>query len=92
MPKLERWIIASKRIDMLGDDTRWRIELLGGQLGGGWDEVHQHICVNEHNKEAIERLLRAQGFTISTPAEHRVYHPECQIAHDVAWQRQARCG
>ena len=33
------------------------IEEIGGVVGGGWNEIHQHICVNKDNKEAIEAML-----------------------------------
>ena len=77
MPKLERWLIASKMVAVLDGETINTILDLGGHIGGGWCEIHQHVCVNASNKEAIEDLLRQKGFTISTPSEHRVSHPEC---------------
>ena len=77
MPKLERWLIASRMVPVLDSETINTILELGGNIGGGWCEIHQHVCVNARNKERIEELLRAKGFTVSTPSEHRVHHPEC---------------
>ena len=82
MPKLHRWLIASKSIEVLDRETFETIEALGGHVCGGWTEVHQHICVNKDNKEKIEALLQEQGFTISVPEEHRIYHPEYHMAHN----------
>ena len=78
MPKLQRWIIASKQLEVVDKETIEAIESIGGQIGGGWGEIHQHICVNKDNKEKIEDMLIAQGFTISVPSERRVCHPECE--------------
>ena len=76
MPKLQRWLIASKMVEVLGTDTVKGILGLGGQIGGGWCEIHQHICVNAQNKEVIEVLLQDAGFDISYPSEKKVMHPE----------------
>ena len=76
MPKLEHWVIASKMIEVLDQETTRTILDDGGQIGGGWCQVHQHICVNRHNKERLEQLLKDKGFTISGASEHRVAHPE----------------
>lgn len=77
MPKLERWLVASKVVDVLEPETARQIMELGGQIGGGWYEVHTHICVNQDNKERVEHLLEAQGLTITPASEHAIEHPEC---------------
>ena len=82
MPKLHRWLIASKTVEVLDHETIEAIEALGGHICGGWGEIHQHICVNKDNKEHIEELLQAHGFSISYPEDHRIYHPEYHMAHD----------
>lgn len=82
MPKLQRWIVASKTVDVLDPETRNRILELGGNLGGGWSQVHQHICVNQENKERIEEILREKGFEISEPCAHTVFHPDYYQAHE----------
>lgn len=76
MPKLQRWLIAAKRIEVLDAEILKTIADLGGQIGGGWSQVHQHICVNRKNKEKIEQLLQDKGFTVSDPEDHVVSHPE----------------
>jgi hypothetical protein len=78
VPKLERWIIASRMAEVLDRDTLKGVLEFGGQVGGGWCEVHQHICVNQNNKEQIERLLQNAGYKISYMSDHRVVHPERQ--------------
>ncbi|MEW6754211.1 MAG: hypothetical protein AB1505_25000 [Candidatus Latescibacterota bacterium] len=35
MPKLDRWIVASRMVEVLDRDTIRRILDLGGQIGGG---------------------------------------------------------
>ncbi len=87
MPKLQRWLIASKMVEVLDQETLSTIGDLGGQIGGGWSEVHQHICVNKDNKEQIEELLRSKGFTVTYPSDHAVYHPECQKNHQEEMQK-----
>jgi hypothetical protein len=82
MPKLHRWLIASKTVDVFDHETLETIESLGGHVCGGWGEIHQHICVNKDNKERIEALLEAQGFSISYPEDHRIFHPEYYVAHE----------
>ena len=81
MPKLERWLVASKVVEVLDPETVELLLELGGQIGGGWYEVHTHICVNQDNKEKIEHLLEAQGLTISPASEHTIDHPECNHEH-----------
>ena len=82
MPKLQRWIVASKTIDVLDPETLDEILALGGNLGGGWNQVHQHICVNHENKERIEAILLAQGFEISEPSARSIFHPDYFQAHE----------
>lgn len=79
MPKLERWLVASKMVEVLDADTLRAIGQLGGQIGGGWCEVHQHICVNSQNKEQIEDLLKGRGYTVSYPKDPHGRHPDTVI-------------
>ena len=74
MPKLERWIVAQKMVQVIDPETIKKIIDLGGQIGGGWSRIHQHICVNPDNKEAIEMLLSEKGFEIAAASDIR--HPE----------------
>jgi hypothetical protein len=74
MPKLERWIVAQKMVQVIDSETIKKILDLGGQIGGGWCRVHQHISVNPDNKEAIEKLLSEKGLEISNASDIR--HPE----------------
>ncbi len=76
MPQLQRWLIASKMVEVLDPEMVRAIVDQGGSIGGGWCEIHQHILVNAHNKESIEAMLCESGFTVSYPSEHRVSHPE----------------
>lgn len=81
MPKLQRWLVASKMVTVLTPETLKKIAELGGHVGGGWNEIHQHVCVNQDNKEAIEKILLDQGFRLSTPQDTNVWHPEYHKAH-----------
>jgi hypothetical protein len=74
MPKLERWIVAQKMVQVIDAETIKKILDLGGQIGGGWGRIHQHISVNAQNKEEIEKLLQDKGFEISAASDIR--HPE----------------
>jgi hypothetical protein len=74
MPKLERWIVAQKMVQVIDASTMKKILDLGGQIGGGWGRIHQHVAVNPENKEEIEKLLQDQGFEISAASDIR--HPE----------------
>ena len=74
MPKPERWIVAQKMVQVLDTETIKRILELGGQIGGGWSLVHQHIYVTPANKEQIETLLKKKGLEIGGLADFR--HPE----------------
>ncbi len=74
MPKLERWIVAQKMVQVIDPETIKKILDLGGQIGGGWSRIHQHVYVNPQNKEAIEKLLLDKGFDLSVPSDIR--HPE----------------
>lgn len=76
MPKLERWIVASKMVPVFDHETLKDIISLGGGIGGGWSQVHQHINVNADNKEKIEDLLRSRGYEISYIGDANVTHPE----------------
>jgi hypothetical protein len=79
MPKLDRWIVASKMVHVIDAETMKKILDLGGQIGGGWCRIHQHISVNPENKEAIESILQEQGFEITTASDVR--HPEIDLQH-----------
>lgn len=81
MPRLERWLVASKMVEVLDRDTIQAILDHGGQIGGGWCEVHQHILVNKDNKEQIEKLLASRGFAVSGATERKVFHPEVYRDH-----------
>jgi translation initiation factor 1 (eIF-1/SUI1) len=74
MPKCERWIVAQRMVAVIDADTLKKIVELGGQIGGGWCQVHQHIYVNPDNKEQIEKLLIEKGFEVVSASTIR--HPE----------------
>jgi hypothetical protein len=76
MPKLERWIVASKMIPVFDQETLHSIVALGATIGGGWSQVHQHVNVNVDNKEKIEELLRSRGYQVSDVSDQQVQHPE----------------
>jgi hypothetical protein len=71
MPKCERWIVAQKMVEVLDSGTIKKILDMGGQIGGGWNRIHQHVCVNPDNKERIEALLHEQGFEVLTTSDLR---------------------
>jgi|WetSurMetagenome_2_1015567.scaffolds.fasta_scaffold42302_2 hypothetical protein len=74
MPKLERWIVAQKMVPVLDSEILQKIISLGGHIGGGWCQIHQHINVNSENKEQIEQLLKEKGFEVAEASSIR--HPE----------------
>ena len=76
MPKLDRWIVAQKMVPVLDSDTLQKIIALGGHIGGGWCQVHQHINVNTENKEEIEKLLIAKGYDVGAASSFK--HPETE--------------
>ena len=76
MPKLEHWIIAAKKVEALNTETAAAVAALGGVPEDGWYDTHQHVCVNAHNKEQIEEILRSAGYAVSGVSEGRVLHPE----------------
>lgn len=76
MPKLEHWIIAAKKVEVLNTETAAAVAALGGVPEDGWYDTHQHLCVNPYNKEHIEEILRAAGYVVSGVSEGRVLHPE----------------
>jgi len=78
MPKLERWIIASKMVPVLDHETLMQVVSLGGSIGGGWSQIHQHINVNAENKEKIEELLQSRGYEVSNVSDRRLQHPEIE--------------
>jgi hypothetical protein len=81
MPKLERWIVASKMVPVLDRETLKEVIELGGSIGGGWSQVHQHINVNADNKEKIEKLLFSRGYDVSDVCDKMVTHPEFAPRH-----------
>ena len=82
MPRLERWLVVSKMVETLDKETLRNVLDLGGKIGGGWCEVHQHICVNSQNTEKIRELLAARGYTVSAASESRICHPERLAGHE----------
>jgi hypothetical protein len=78
MPKLERWIVAQKMVPVLDAETLRKIIELGGHIGGGWCQVHQHINVNADNKEHIEQLLLEKGYEVVETSSTK--HPEMDSA------------
>ncbi len=77
MPKMIRWIVAHKLVQVLDNDLIKSIMDAGGQIGGGWSQVHQHINVNVDNKEKIEQMLISKGYTVCCATEAEICHPEC---------------
>jgi hypothetical protein len=78
MAKMERWIVASKMVEVLDHDTLKEIVDLGATLGGGWSEVHQHIHVTPDNKEKIEAILLKRGYSLHTATDKTVRHPDAE--------------
>jgi hypothetical protein len=74
MPKCERWVVAQKMVPVFNTETMKKILKLGGQVGVGWNRIHQHVCVSPDNKEAIEAILIADGFEVTATSDIR--HPE----------------
>jgi hypothetical protein len=63
-------------VPVLDADTVKEIGQLGGGIGGGWCEVHQHIHVTPANKEQIEELLRSRGLTVLSATDPSIRHPD----------------
>ncbi|MBN2714178.1 MAG: hypothetical protein JXR97_17295 [Planctomycetes bacterium] len=85
MPKLERWIIASKKVRVLDTELEREILGMGGVLGGGFSEIHRHILVNPENKEVIEEHLRAKGYTVLPGTDKEFFHPDTEhIKHSAS--------
>lgn len=76
MSKLEHWIIAAKKADALAPEIQDALKALGAIMGSSWNAAHQHICVNQYNKEDIEALLGAAGCSVSYVSEKSTLHPE----------------
>lgn len=70
MARLERWIVATRRVSVFDAETQAEIARLGGNFGGGENRVHMHVHVNPGNKEAIEDLLRAKGFEVVSAGDY----------------------
>ncbi len=76
MPKLERWLVVSKTMEILDSEAHNTLLDQNVQLGGGWNRIHQHICVNSNNKEEIEEYLISRGFDIHASTDRTFFHPE----------------
>lgn len=76
MAKLEHWIIAARKVEAVDQAVLDAIVPLGAVAGGGWNDTHQHICVNQYNKEDLEALLEDAGCTVSYVSEKSTLHPE----------------
>lgn len=81
MPKLDKWIVATRMAEPIDPATMRQILDLGGVIGGGWCQVHQHILVNAENKEKIETLLRDQGLEVLPADDHSLRHPDAEAHH-----------
>jgi hypothetical protein len=79
MPKLERWIVAQKMVEVIDGEMLKDLINLGVHIGGGWAQVHQHIMVNSSNKETVERMLRDKGYEVLETSE--ACHPEVHGPH-----------
>jgi hypothetical protein len=76
MPKLQRWLVVSKKVPIIDNHTMRDLMADGVHIGGGWSEVHQHILVNARNKERIEQLLASRGYTVQSACKKEFFHPE----------------
>jgi len=61
-------------VHVIDGETMKKILDLGGQIGGGWNRIHQHISINPDNRAAIEQLLLDKGFDIVMTSD--TCHPE----------------
>ena len=75
MARLERWIVASKMVPVFDNALLQEIAALGGSVGGGWCEIHQHVHVTPENKEAIEELLVKNGYKLLSINDPSVARP-----------------
>lgn len=97
MGKLEHWIIAAKKADPLPPEITAAVTALGAIMGSSWNNAHQHVCVNQFNKEDIEALLEAADCTVSYVSETDTLHPELhpksiyEGAHDEARPENMHC-
>ena len=79
----DRWIVASKMIPVFDNELLTKIANLGGSVGGGWCEVHQHVHVMPENKEAIEELLVRNGYKVLPPGGFPAARPASGRFHAV---------
>lgn len=82
MPKLDRWLVASKMVVVFDAELLRGILDVGATIGGGWCQVHQHVCVNARNKERIEAMLKERGFDVAPVGDKAFVHPEFQGRHE----------
>jgi len=76
MPKLDRWIIASREVDILDKDTDHALRDMGALTAGGWNIVHQHVLVTYENKEKIERYMASRGYNVRPASDTSFFHPD----------------
>ena len=75
MALLERWIVASKMVPVFDKEILSQILAMGGSVGGGWSEVHQHVHVTPENKETIEELLVRNGYKVLSVNDPSIARP-----------------
>ncbi len=65
MPKLARWLIVSKKVDVFSKEVIDELQKMGVQFGGTHKLADQHIQVNHENKEKVEAFLIEHGYIVS---------------------------
>lgn len=76
MPKLERWLIVAKNVEILTAEDIRVVDSMNAQMGGGWNKVHQHLNVNAENREAVETYFTTRGFEVVEASDKSFFHPE----------------
>lgn len=84
MARLERWIVASRRVSVFDAETLEALTRLGANFGGVENRVHQYIHVTPNNKEAIEELLRGHGFEVVSSGDFASRDPSSDAGPEKA--------
>lgn len=72
MPKLNRWIKATKKVPVFSHDLVESLTSLGVALAGGEFTIEQTLHVNPHNREKVIALLLENGYEVHEPGENEL--------------------
>lgn len=64
-PENAGWLVVSRMLPVLDNRTLATVVELGGQIAGGWCEVHQHVRVEPSIREVAMDLLHSANLTVT---------------------------